>query len=207
MASSNTITIDLYTDIACPWCYVGEHKFLIAKQKYLQQNPSHEIKVELHPYMIDPNTKKAGEEYLAYNKRRWGGDGWTYSLKQAGKAVGCNFANWKTWPNTFLAHCLINYVQKLNKVEIVDQILAEIFELCYEKGENVSDIIVLEGLAQKYGADEGWKGKEVQKRVVEADGYAKNEMDIHGVPYFVINGKYVLEGAADPESFIKCFNK
>ena len=89
----------------------------------------------------------------------------------------------------------------------MDQILAEIFELCYEKGENVSDIIVLEGLAQKYGVDEGWKGKEVQKIVVEADGYAKNEMDIHGVPYFVINGKYVLEGAADPESFVKCFNK
>jgi len=201
---SKTITIDIYSDIACPWCYVGEHKFLLAKQQYLIQNPTHQIKVQWHPYMIDPNTKKSGEEYLAYNKRRWGSDGWTYSLRQAGKKVGCSFADWKTWPNTFWAHCLINYAGGFDKA---DEVVDEIFDFCYEKGENVSELEVLEKIAEKFKVDEGWKGKEVQKRVIEGDAYAKEEMDIHGVPYFVMKGKYVLEGAVDPETFIKYFAK
>lgn len=200
----NIVTVDIYTDIACPWCYVGEHKFSIARQRFLEDNPNSVVRVTLHPYMIDPNTKKSGEEYLAYNKRRWGGDGWTYSLREAGKKVGCHFASWKTWPNTFLAHCLVNYAGGKEKA---GEVLNEIFELCYEKGENVSEMAVLERVAEKFNVDDGWKSKEVQKRVVEGDNNAKEEMDIHGVPYFIINGKYSLEGAVDPSSFIKLFSK
>lgn len=199
-----TINVDIYSDIACPWCYVGEKKFFQAKRQYLEANPSHQIKVSWHPYMIDPNTKKNGEDYLAYNKRRWGGDGWTYSLKEAGKKVGCFFANWKTWPNTFLGHCLVTYAAKFNKA---DEVLEEIFTYSYEQGENVSDIKVLDKIAEKFKLDEGWKQKEVQNAVLEADAYAKEEMDIHGVPYFIINNKYPLEGAVGSELFLKYFNK
>eukprot|EP01126_Amoeba_proteus_P034905 TRINITY_DN3501_c0_g1_i1.p1 TRINITY_DN3501_c0_g1~~TRINITY_DN3501_c0_g1_i1.p1 ORF type:complete len:203 (+),score=35.94 TRINITY_DN3501_c0_g1_i1:712-1320(+) len=196
------ITVDIYSDIACPWCYVGEHKFLQAQEQYRLSNPSHQIKIHWHPYMIDPATNKNGEDYLAYNKRRWGGDGWTYSLRQAGKKVGCSFSNWKIWPNTLLAHCLMNYAE-----DKTDQILNEIFELCYEKGSNVSNVEVLSEVAAKFGVDDGWKSVEIQKRVKEEDKRAKTEMNIHGVPYFVINGKYCLEGAVDPQTFLKTFKK
>ena len=201
---SKSIVIDVYSDIACPWCYVGEHKFNQARISYLSENPSHQIKVIWHPYMIDPNTNKSGEEYLAYNKRRWGGDGWTGSLRTAGKKVGCAFANWKTWPYTFWGHCLISYALDFNKA---DEVLDEIFTLCYEGGENVSEISVLEKVAQKFGLDEGWKSIEIQKKVISSDSKAKGEMDIHGVPYFIINGKFVLEGAVDSKSFIQYFKK
>lgn len=40
------------------------------------------VRVTFHPYMIDKNTHPDGEDYLAYNRRRWGGDGWTSSLKR-----------------------------------------------------------------------------------------------------------------------------
>lgn len=198
------IIVDLYTDIACPWCYVGEHKYLQAKQSYLSANPTHNLQLNIHPYIIDPNTKKNGEEYLSYNKRRWGGDGWTYSLRQAGKKVGCNFENWKIWPNTFFAHCLVSYAGGFGKAE---EVLDEIFELCYEKGENGSEIGVLERVAEKFKLDEGWKALETQNKVKDADRYAKNDLDIHGVPYFIINGKFVLEGAVDKETFLKYFDK
>ncbi len=203
---SKIITIEIYSDIACPWCYIGEKKFSLAKSTYLSLNPTHSFKIILSPYMIDPNTNKLGEDYLSYNKRRWGGDGWTDSLRKAGKKVGCFFADWQIWPNTFLAHCLITYAGEESSIKAVD-VLKEIFELCYEKGENVSEMKVLEKIAKKYKLDEKWKEKEMQTKVLEADAHAKNKMNIHGVPYFVINEKYSLEGAVDSQTFQKYFNK
>jgi hypothetical protein len=54
----------------------------------------------------------AGEEYMAYNVRRWGSDGWTQALRSSGAKDGATFSNWKWWPNTlkvmlmpFVEHC------------------------------------------------------------------------------------------------------
>ena len=44
-----------------------------------------QFRVEWHPYMIDINTSTEGEEYMAYNERRWGGDGWVYDMKRQSK--------------------------------------------------------------------------------------------------------------------------
>jgi len=197
------LTVDVYSDIACPWCYVGEKKFAIAREKFLKENPDCSIKVHWHAYMIDPATKKQGEDYMAYNVRRWGGDGWTYDLKEAGKKVGCNFANWKIWPNTFLAHCVVAAAQKQEKGE---DALNEIFAMCYEKGENVSDAKTLGALAEKLKIGETWKTKEIQEEVLKDDNQAKDELDIHGVPYFILGGKMALEGAQDPATFVKAFS-
>ena len=43
--------------------------------------------------MIDPGTQENGEDYLAYNRRRWGSDGWTHSLRAKGRRVGAPFAD------------------------------------------------------------------------------------------------------------------
>lgn len=66
-----------------------------------------DFKYILEPYMIDVNTKKDGEDYMAYNVRRWGGDGWTHSMRTSSKKDGCKFSDWKIWPNTLNAHKLI----------------------------------------------------------------------------------------------------
>jgi hypothetical protein len=41
---------------------------------------------------------------MAYNQRRWGSDGWTYSMKKTAKKDGCEFKVWKWWPNTLVPH-------------------------------------------------------------------------------------------------------
>lgn len=48
-----------------------------------------------HPFIIDLGTQPGGEEYYAYNVRRWGGDGWTQDLRRSGKPDGATFSNWK----------------------------------------------------------------------------------------------------------------
>ena len=54
----NTIKINLWTDVACPWCYVAHNSFEIAKKNFLKNNPDKKIELIIHNYMIDPNTKK-----------------------------------------------------------------------------------------------------------------------------------------------------
>ncbi|MCO5606805.1 hypothetical protein L7F22_060996 [Adiantum nelumboides] len=83
MAAPVTIRVDAWSDLACPWCYVGKARLDKAIQK-LKADAVHQqtqVEVHWHPYMIDVNTRSSGEEYLAYNKRRWGSDGWTSSLR------------------------------------------------------------------------------------------------------------------------------
>lgn len=96
------ISIDVFQDFACPWCYVGKHRFHKAISQFIQTDEGKSVKIQInwHPYMIDTKTKKEGEEYLAYNKRRWGGDSWTKDLRHAGKQEGLEFKNWCWWPNT-----------------------------------------------------------------------------------------------------------
>lgn len=197
------IVIDLYSDIACPWCYVGEKIMKTTLDKFLSDNPTFKAKINFHAYMIDPATKKNGEEYLAYNRRRWGGDGWTDELRERGRQVGCKFANWKTWPNTLLCHCLIAAGSKIEKHE---EIVHDIFEYCYEQGENVSDKETLNKIAEKY-AITNWDSKEIQTEVWNDDTTAKDKLDIHGVPNFRFNNGSVIGGSGDSSSFMKVFNK
>ena len=110
------------------------------------------VEVTWLPYIIDPGTAAGGEEYLAYNKRRWGSDGWTYSLKEQGRRVGAPFENWKWWPNTLKAHCLVHLAQTKGIASAT--VKAALFEALYEQGANLSSPKVLSQIAQKLGLSE-----------------------------------------------------
>ena len=61
------ININVYSDLSCPWCYVGKRRL----DKAIQQFSPSNITVNWHPYIIDKNTAQKGEEYMSYNIRRW----------------------------------------------------------------------------------------------------------------------------------------
>ena len=65
-------------------CYVGKARLNSAVEALKRADPNAKVSVSFTPYMIDPQTQPNGEDYLAYNERRWGGDGWTASLKRCG---------------------------------------------------------------------------------------------------------------------------
>ena len=121
---------------------MGQQTLNAAIESFALQSSASPLSVEWKPYIIDPNTKIDGEEFEAYNIRRWGSSGWTHGLKQSGKKVGANFSNWKTWPNTLRAHQLISYVtnpdRKVENKPTTSECNAAIFNSMYENGENVS---------------------------------------------------------------------
>eukprot|EP01062_Namystynia_karyoxenos_P042431 TRINITY_DN31021_c2_g1_i1.p2 TRINITY_DN31021_c2_g1~~TRINITY_DN31021_c2_g1_i1.p2 ORF type:complete len:188 (+),score=62.88 TRINITY_DN31021_c2_g1_i1:213-776(+) len=161
--------------------------------------------------MIDPGTAQDGEDYHAYNRRRWGGDGWTQSLRQRGKEVGCPFRGWRWWPNTMNAHSLCVLLEQqdaadpslseADKERRGLELMDKLYELNYERGENVSTVEGCLIAARELGfpdagrAEGALQGGEAREEVARRDRLAKAQRRISGVPYFLIS---VPGGAARP---------
>mmetsp|Transcript_101389 Transcript_101389/g.287288 ORF Transcript_101389/g.287288 Transcript_101389/m.287288 type:complete len:182 (-) Transcript_101389:93-638(-) len=178
--------------------------------------------------MIDPSTKASGEDYNAYCRRRWGGDGWTYELRDRGKREGLPFANWATWPNTFNAHRLCTFLEDRDRRSGLDEkeiaarnvsLVNKFYELTYERGLNISTpegaaLAVAELGYAAQGEAEDYLGRGGgRSEVAQADSRAKGEMDIHGVPFFVISREgsskqpVALNGAQSSGSFLRAFQQ
>mmetsp|Transcript_30421 Transcript_30421/g.55188 ORF Transcript_30421/g.55188 Transcript_30421/m.55188 type:complete len:188 (+) Transcript_30421:319-882(+) len=181
--------------------------------------------------MIDPNTKTDGEEFEAYNIRRWGSSGWTQSLKRSGRTVGANFNNWTTWPNTLKAHQLIAYVTNPSRQASTtnkpstSECNAVLFDAMYECGENVSLVDTLVRIGQEQlGVTESEApqlrthleknvgAKEVMKEIQSG----RRKYGIGGVPYFIVGGveresnvgkSYGFSGAQDSSKFVEIFEE
>jgi len=205
------INIDVYSDLSCPWCYVGKRRL----DKAIQQFAAANVIVNWHPYIIDKNTAPKGEEYMAYNLRRWGGDGWTHSLRKSGQRDGLEFKNWKIWPNSLHGHRLVHLAGTQKGAEGQGKAKDVLFRMIYEDGLNVSDVDTLIQAAKEKGlegSEEYLKSSRDVDLVLAEDSRAKSQMRISGVPYFVISsdGEYQktvsLSGAQGTEQFLAAFS-
>ncbi|KAK8818180.1 thioredoxin-like family protein [Blastocystis sp. ATCC 50177/Nand II] len=197
------ITLDVYFDFACPWCYVGFLRFLSALKTYEK-----EIHLRYHTYMIDTGTDMHGELLEDYCDRRWGSSAWISELKKSGEKDCALFANWRYWPNTFNAHRLLLYAEQQQFPHML-QLINSLFLALYEKGENISAIPTLVRLAQDVGlsgCDEMLHSTAFTAEVVEEDDFAKHDLEIDGVPYFIVNDRFYLEGANPSSAFTNVFN-
>lgn len=209
MSVSAAIRVDAWSDLACPWCYVGKARLdkAIERLKLDAAYQDSQVLVNWHPYMIDVNTNNLGEEYLAYNQRRWGSDGWTSSLRRSAAKDGLQFKNWQWWPNTLHAHRLVLLADSVGKGGEAKQ---KLFKMTYEEGLNISDLEVLCAAADQLGISGGRdyltsdQGKE---EVIKQDRAAKSERKIGSVPYFTINGTYSFSGAQDAATIEKILQK
>ena len=162
--------------------------------------------------MIDPGTQENGEDYLAYNRRRWGSDGWTHSLRAKGRKVGAPFADWKIWPNTLRAHQLLRFAPREKEA----QLKKACFEAIYENGENVSDPEVVCRLASEAGVDVGAFRKVLDTPAAQQDVRRAcaqaSQRGVRGVPYFVVSGRedarpIGFSGAVDAPQLVEIFGE
>lgn len=209
---------------------MGQKKLDAAVESFERRSGSMPpVSVEWKPYMIDPKTKTEGEEFEAYNIRRWGSSGWTHGLKRSGRKVGANFSNWVTWPNTLRAHQLIAYVtdpsRRSESKPSTSECNAAIFDAMYECGENVSlpETLVRIG-TESLGVTEGeapalrahLENNTGAREVMREIQTGRKQYNIGGVPYFIVgaeSGKgivgtpYGFSGAQDSSTFVDIFEE
>ena len=136
---------------------------------------------------------------MEYNKRMWGGDGWTEELKEKGRKYGLTFSNWRFWPNTLLAHSLVHAAKVQQKSAF--EVLEALFVLSYEKGGNVSDVATLEQVAESFGVKD-WRNEE-NERFVLGDWEKARQRGINSVPYFDFGDDVEVNGSGSVELFLE----
>ena len=230
MADKKTsLTIDITSDLACPWCYVALKRLENAIEQF---RGSLEVHLRWHPYMIDMKTQAEGEDYLKYNRRRWGGDGWVQGMKDSAAQDGALFSNWgrqnpaSVWANTFHAHRLLYLVQTRCSWRRMDRVKLRLFDEYYEKGVNISgvDELIRIGLGCELSVrrdeDVEWEGgvtdDELERWMRSArDGHsellaedsAAKRRGISGVPYFELPSGLTVNGAQTTKHWVKIFRQ
>lgn len=196
--------IEIWSDYACPFCYIGEKKLARALDEVGDKN----ISVEFKSFELDPEADvkvvsstperfalKYGLTLDAANER-------IEQISRMGRAEGIDFRYATTrYTNTFDALRLTKFAQANGH----DEIVTKFFDAYFTKNLELSDHAVLKKIAVECGLDAG----EVDAVLasdrfaadVRADEAQAARLGIHAVPYFIVGGKYGLSGAQPVEIF------
>jgi len=196
------LTIDIVSDVVCPWCYLGE--------KRLEQALAEEagpIVVRWRPYQLDPTIPEGGLDRAEYMAKKFGKSGRLQSvhdnLTRLGAEVGLPFAFDKITrsPNTLDAHRLIRWATSAG---VQSRVVDRLFEAYFVEGRDIGDRVVLTEIAAECGLDadlverllaEGADSEVVRQEVEQAQA-----MGISGVPFFIFAGRLGVPGAQEPSA-------
>jgi predicted DsbA family dithiol-disulfide isomerase len=199
------IKVDVWSDIACPWCYIGKRKFEDAAARF-----DGEVEVEYHSFELSPDTPVDFEgdevDFLATHKGmpaeqvRGMLDQVTGIAAEVGLAYDFGSLH---HTNTVKAHQLLHFAKARGlQLEMTERLLAAYFV----EGRHVGRVADLADLAVEVGLDhdEVVAALESDRYLsdVRADQQQAQAFGITGVPFFVLEGKYGISGAQAPEAFL-----
>ena len=204
--SDQTLTIDIYSDVVCPWCYIGKRRL----EKALALIDG-EVHATWRPFQLNPTMPKEGMDRTTYLEAKFGGLDAFRQMEEHVLAAGAEeriafaFQKIARTPNTFLAHRLIWYAGRQGCQDAMVDLL---FRGYFEEGADVGSPSVLVQLAEHAGVSaERFLGGDEGVIEVKAEEEAGHRLGIRGVPYFVLNGSYALSGAQPPDRFVAALKK
>lgn len=201
--------IDIWSDVACPFCYIGKRHLEAALAKFPHAK---DVEVTWHSFELNPDAQMHYTEdhytLLAskYGMTREQAIANSERVSAAGKAVGIDFKfDELVHTNTFNAHRLIQLAAQHGKQDEVEELL---FKKYFTEGKHIGDIPTLEAIAQEAGLDAGdvLKGTEFTGEVRQDEAQAQ-QLGIRGVPFFVFDMKYAISGAQPVELFTETLDK
>lgn len=199
-AQGAPLAIDVVSDVMCPWCYIGKRRL----SKALDLVPDIATEIRWRPFQLDASIPPEGIDRQDYLDRKFGRDQAreVYTrIREAGEAEGIPFAFdlIQTSPNTINAHRLIRWAGGAGHQ---DAVVERLFELYFVEGENIGETDVLLSAARDGGMDadlvEDYLEGDFDRELVEREIALAHELGIEGVPAFILDGKYAVLGAQDP---------
>lgn len=188
--------IDIYSDIVCPWCYIGKARFEKALAAFAG---GADVQVRYRPYQLDPGSP-SGVPLLAYLAGRYGQNakGMAAHAAEQGRAEGLTLDFERAVAaNTFNAHRLLLLAELSLGAAAQGQLVARLFEAHFAEGLDVADPWVLAELGAEVGlADVRTRlaSNEASAEVREAIADAR-QMGVRAVPTFVFGERWGVQGA------------
>ena len=202
MTPSQSLPVDVVSDIVCPWCFIGKKRI----EKAMAQTPGTPVALRFHPYFLNDWIPREGisrEEYLI---RKFGSVE-RYAqiaerVKAAAAAEGLVYAPEKIsrQPNTTDCHRLILWADKSGNAARMKQRLMDLY---FTEGGDLTNPDVLAQAAADVGLDRAEISRllstEQDVDVVTQQAQAAKEAGIDGVPCFVFGGAFAVSGAQSPD--------
>lgn len=210
------ININVWSDFACPYCYIGEKNLCDAIRK---SGLTDKVKVFYRAFELDPNALKNGDQTAVerlsakYNISKEKAEAKIAEISELGKKSGIegfNYAGAKP-SNTFDAHRVMKLAEAKYPEEVLHKLNVGLFDAYFVKNLVLADWKVLRKVAEEAGMN----GDEVENMLSTIDyGYEvrldedeAKAMNVTGVPFFVINKRLAVPGCISADDFAEVLKK
>jgi predicted DsbA family dithiol-disulfide isomerase len=202
--------LDIISDPICPWCYIGKARL----DRALESRPGHSFEIEWHPFQLNPDMPPEGMDRREYLELKFGGKQGAVdfygNIAKAAEDSGLkvNFDKIDRTPNTLDAHRVIHWSGLEGKQT---RFVTALFKAFFVEGHDISKHDVLVDVAKSVGID-GEMIRKLLDQDVDKDGIRKRdkyacEKGVSGVPCFIVQDHYVVQGAQPPEMWAKVIDE
>lgn len=205
MADENTISIDVVSDVVCPWCYIGRARLLKARELA----PEVDVKISWRPFQLDSTIPEGGKDRRQYMMDKFGDENriaeMGRKITETGREDGIafDFDAIKVSPNTLDAHRAVRWAASAGD-GVQDRLVGRLFALYFEEGRNIGEKQVIIEAAREAGLDtalvETLLATEADKAETQAEIATAQRMGVTGVPCFLLEGRYAVMGAQPAEA-------
>lgn len=203
------LTIDVWSDIACPWCYVGKRRLEAALARFAHRD---EVSIRWHAFELDPSAPRvrdASESYAArlaekYRMRVEDAQAMIDRMARTAAADGIEMRFDRVRAgNTFDAHRLLHLAAERG---VQGELKERFLRAYFTEGEPIGDPEALVRLAADAGVDpdeaQAVLASDAHAAEVRADEARAASLGIHGVPFFVLGGRFAVEGAQPADTML-----
>ncbi|MBK7417508.1 MAG: DsbA family oxidoreductase [Dechloromonas sp.] len=200
------ITIDIVSDIVCPWCFIGKRRLATAIELVEQERPNFSYQIHWLPFFLNPDTPPEGELYLPFLEKKFGSrervDALFENVRAAGRPYGIEYAFEKIAfrANTLKAHRLLYWAQQRGPVDqLVERLSSPSFNLA-----NTLAIWKRWSISQRSAACQPKKPRAYLASDQNQDTVRQLEREyrqrgINSVPSFILQNSELIVGAEDPK--------
>jgi len=210
-----TLRVDVWSDVVCPWCYVGAAHLSAALHDFEHAD---DVDVVWRAFELDPNAPPEREgSYISRLARKYRVDGegalaMVERMVAAGAAMGLDLRfDIARAGNTFDAHRLLQLALATAGAPLQGALKDRLFRAYFTDGLPIGDRSVLLVSAGEAGVDRDEAAAVLDSdrfaAEVRADETAAASMDVHGVPFFLVDGTYGLAGAHGPENLLRVLQR
>jgi predicted DsbA family dithiol-disulfide isomerase len=209
---SQTLAVDVISDVVCPWCYIGKRKLEAALSELKAREPALDIAVRWHPFQLNPDMPSGGMPRTSYLAAKFGGTDRAAEIYSRVRAVGAEvgipfaFERIVMQPNTLEAHRLVAWAQAKGNLDAVSALVERLFHAYFIDGGFLGDRKELVRAAGAAGFDTGEVRRMLEssegRDVVAAEDQEARSVGVQGVPFFIFNGRIAVSGAHDPPTLL-----
>ena len=203
------LQIEIFSAVVCPWCYIGKRRF----ERAHTARPHTGLAVTWRAFQLNPEMPADGIDRQQYLELKFGGGdraGQVYHrITAAGAEEGIDFVfdRIRRTPNTVNAHRLVRWARQQDRQ---DEVVESLFQAYFLEGLDIGDRDNLAEIAARARLDRAdasafLDGVEGVREVLDETRLAYNS-GVTGVPCFIVDRKYAISGAQEPEAFFPLFD-